>query len=83
MSTQQIHQQRRDQGSVHHKPRIAFDLGRIAAIIVDPMPVERQRRVAKQQHVVRLDRPFPRGIRRRGLKAPQARDRDTQYRAPR
>ncbi len=34
------------------RPGIALHLGDIAAVVVDAMPVERQRRIAEQQHVI-------------------------------
>ena len=37
---------------MHHEARITFDFGHVAPVVVDAMPVERERRIAKQQHVV-------------------------------
>ena len=52
---QQVDQQRGDQRAVHDQARIALDLGHVAAVVVDAVAVEGQRRVAEQQHVVGHD----------------------------
>ena len=49
-AAQQVEQQRRDQRAVHDQARIALDLGDVAAVVVDAVAVEGQRRVAEQQH---------------------------------
>ena len=56
MLAQQVEQQRRGQRAVHDQPRIALDLGDVAAVVVDAVAVEGQRRVAEQQHGVGHDR---------------------------
>ena len=63
---QQVHQQRGDQRAVHDQARVALDLGDILAIVVNAVAVEGQRRIAKQQHLVRHDAPRPDRLRRRG-----------------
>jgi hypothetical protein len=47
LPAQQVMQQRRLQRPVHDEARIAFDLGHVAPVVVDPVAVERQRRVAE------------------------------------
>ena len=49
---QEVEQQRREHRPVHDEARIAFDLGDVAAVVVDAVAVEGQRRVAEEQHVV-------------------------------
>ena len=44
------------------RPGIALDLGDVAAVVVDAMAVERERRVAEQQHVVGHPSLVPRRI---------------------
>ena len=51
---QQVEQQRRDQRAVHHEAGIAFDFGDIAAIVVNAVAIECQRRIAEEQHGVGL-----------------------------
>ena len=63
----QIEQQRRDHRTVHDQARIPLDLGDVAAVVVDAMTVERQRRIAEQQHVVRHPVAFPCAWRGRSL----------------
>src|SRR5215831_13341987 len=52
---QQVRQQRGDQRSMHDKPGIALDLGRVAAIIMDAVTDEDHRRIAKQHHRISMD----------------------------
>ena len=54
------------------RPGIALDLGDVAAVVVDAVAVEGQRRVAEQQHLVGDDRALPRR-RRRAAAAPARR----------
>ena len=54
-AAQQVQQQRGDQRAVHDQARIALDLGDVAAVVVDAVAVEGQRRVAEQQHRVGHD----------------------------
>ncbi len=61
LAAHQVHQQRRDQRPVHDQARVALDLGDVAAVVVDAVAVEGQRRVAEQQHVVGHDLALPGG----------------------
>jgi hypothetical protein len=49
----QVEQQQVDARPVNDAARIALDRARVAVIVVDTMPVERQRGMAGQQDVVR------------------------------
>ena len=64
---QPVEQQRRDQRPVHHEARIALDLRDVAAVVVNAVAVEGQRRVAEQQHVVGADLAYPLRVVRRAL----------------
>ena len=66
VASQQVQQQRGEQRPVDDETGVALDLGDVAAVVVDAVPVEGQRRVAEQQDVVRDDRALPRGTGRRG-----------------
>ena len=68
VAAHQVQQQRGEQRAVHDQPRVALDLGHVAAVVVDPVPVEGQRRVAEQQHVVGHDLALPRRPGRRGVR---------------
>src|SRR3954466_14992868 len=68
---QQIEQQCRDQRAVDDQPWIAFNLRHIAAVVMDTMAVESQRRISEQQDIVGNPaflplRSFRSGNRRRG-----------------
>jgi len=43
-----LHHEMREQGAMYDKSAIAFDVTRIIRIIVDPVPIECERRIAKQ-----------------------------------
>ena len=60
LATQQIDQQGGEQRPVHHQARVALDLGHVPAVVVDAVPVERQRRVPELQDVVGHDLALPR-----------------------
>ena len=51
----QVQHPRRLHRSMHHQIVIAFDPGRVGAVIMDAVSVEGQRRIAKQQHRVGRD----------------------------
>src|ERR1700752_3133808 len=53
LPAQQIDQQRREQRTMHDQAGVALDLRHIAAIVVNAVAVERERRIAEQQHLVR------------------------------
>ena len=63
---QQIHQQSSDQRAMHDQAGVALDLGDITAVVMNPVAIEGQRRVAKQQHVVGPDHARPLRIAWRG-----------------
>ena len=50
---QQPGHERRLQRPVHHEPRIALDAAHVVQVVMDPVPVARERRVAEQHHRVR------------------------------
>src|SRR6185436_4011800 len=55
----QVHQQRGDQRPVHDQSGIALDFGDVLAVVVDPVAVERERRVSEQQDVIGHDLALP------------------------
>src|SRR5882672_8079591 len=65
-AAQEIHQQRGDQGAVHHEPRIAFDARRVRLVVVDAMAVESCRGITEEQHRVGVDLAPPHRALRRG-----------------
>src|SRR5437899_9329407 len=58
----QLLQKRRSQRTMHDQIGIAFFLARIGLVVVDPVPIERQRRVAEEQRGVRNDLAPPFGL---------------------
>src|ERR1700676_4127132 len=45
-----IQKQSRDEGSLYHKSGISLTVSRVRPVVVNPVAVERKRRVAKQQN---------------------------------
>ena len=70
MCAHQLEHQRRQQRPVHDEPRVALFLRRIVAVVVNPMAVERERRVSEQPR--RIERPFPLAIARRPARLARA-----------
>src|SRR2546425_2494264 len=68
LPAQQIDERRRDQRTVHDQPGVALDLRHITAIVVDAVAVERERRIAEQQHLVRYPLLLPGGCAGRSLR---------------
>ena len=64
-----VDQQGGDQRPVDDQPRIALDLGDVAAVVVDAVAVEGERRVAEQQHRIGRHRPCGRLVGRRAAPA--------------
>ena len=62
------------------RPGIALHLGDVAAVVMDPVAVERQRRIAEQQHVVGIGSCAPTPRRRRALAAWPARSPGARHR---
>lgn len=44
---------------MHDQAAVAFNFGHVLVVIVDAVTIESQRRVAKQQHVIRHDLALP------------------------
>ena len=55
VAPKQIQQKRGNQRAMHHQARVALHPGHIAAVVMNAVAVECQRRVTKQQHRVGLD----------------------------
>src|SRR5437879_1339541 len=68
LPAQQIDEQRRDQRTMHDQAGVALDLRHITAIVVDAMAVERERRIAEQQHLVRYPLLLPGGCAGNGVR---------------
>jgi len=48
---------------MHHQPRVAFGLRAITPVVMNPVPVEGECRVAEQQQVIRMNRALPGSVR--------------------
>src|SRR5216683_2619317 len=57
---QEVEQQRGNQRAVNHEAGIAFDLGDIAAIVVNAVAIEGERRISKEQYRVGVYLALPR-----------------------
>src|SRR2546422_8572729 len=68
LPAQQIDEERRDQRTMHDQARVALDLRHITAIVVDAVAVERERRIAEQQHLVRYPLLLPGGCAGNGVR---------------
>ena len=68
LASQQVHQERGDQGAVHDEAGVALHLGDVLAVVVNAVTVEGEGRVAKQQHIVGHDAPLPGPLSGRGLR---------------
>ena len=55
----QINHQRGEQRTMYHQPRIPLHLRRITAVVMNAVPVERERGIPEQQHIVGMHDAFP------------------------
>src|SRR5256885_1282866 len=69
LPAQQIDEQGRDQRTMHDQAGVALDLRHITAIVVDAVAVERERRIAEQQHLVRYPLLLPGGCAGNGARS--------------
>src|SRR6266480_746003 len=69
LPAQQIDEQRRDQRTMHDQAGVALDLRHITAIVVDAVAVERERRIAEQQYLVRYPLLLPGGCAGNGARS--------------
>src|SRR6266446_1982125 len=67
LPAQQIDEQGREQRTMHDQAGVALDLRRIAAIVVDAVAVERERRIAEEDYFIRHPLLLPGGCAGRSL----------------
>src|SRR6267143_1283292 len=68
LPAQQIDEERGDQRTVDDQARVALDLRYITAIVVDAVAVERERRIAEEERLIRHPLLLPGGCGGRGLR---------------
>src|SRR6267143_4332092 len=68
LPAQQVDEERGDQRTVDDQARVALDLRYITAIVVDAVAVERERRIAEEERLIRHPLLLPGGCGGRGLR---------------